>query len=87
MRKFLLLALPLAMLVLAVGCDENQRSAQSSNAPTLTPANAEPAAPAPMPMQQSNRRSTTQALPAGENYIHVQDLTGGPLAAAKRTEG
>lgn len=89
MRKFLLLALPLAALMLCLGCNEEETygstgfTSPSSGQTASTTTTATVARPAPAPTY--GRSSTTQNLPAGWGYLHEQDLTGGRLVTPGQT--
>lgn len=87
MKKAIVLALPLAALLLFAGCESASdqaavRPAPGSNIRQPAPAAAAPAnqqqaaAPAPAPMPA--RRTTTQPLPQGYNYIRIPELAAGP---------
>lgn len=94
MRRIFLLALPLASLLMCVGCDESQygygqpsysspsssqtTAARSAQAQTTTSTTTAPAATT---SYSSSRNSTTQPLPSGWGYIHEGELTGGRLPA------
>lgn len=90
MRKFFLLALPLASLVMFTGCEEtnsNSYGGTGFTSPTSGQTAAAPAAaaaPAPAPTYP-RRASTTQSLPSGWGYMHEADLTGGRLGGGGAT--
>lgn len=76
MRKLILLALPLASIMLLAGCNESEyQSSRGSASPAVA---SQAQAPAPQQeYQPPARNSTTQSLPSGWGYLHERDLAGG----------
>lgn len=87
MRKLILLALPLATLLLMAGCDQYQSSSGYNSAPRSTQTAPATASSTTATVQQQtyqpSRSTTTQPLPQGYGYIHEADLTGGRLPAGQ----